>query len=73
MLLARGKEEITNKAVCQMLQERKKKSNLPAILKKSYQSRRSISANFPQGSKFTEQVSWLLAKHFGNPQKERAS
>lgn len=34
MLLARGKEEITNETVCQMFQERKNESYLPAILKK---------------------------------------
>lgn len=49
-----------------------KGSCLPEIKKKKkYQSRRIISANFPQRSVFTEQVFWLLAKHCRNSWKEQ--
>lgn len=38
--------------------------------KSSFQSRKDISANFPPGSEFTEQVFWLPTKPFGNSGKE---
>lgn len=74
MLLARGDEEITNKASHQVLQEGK--YHIYLQLKKNKTKTPVQEERFcqlPEWSEFTEQVLWLLAKLFGNSWKDQAT
>lgn len=74
MLLARGDEEITNKASHQVLQEGKYHIYLQLKkIKQRHRSRKNISASFLNDLSSLSRCFWLLAKLFGNSWKDQAT